>query len=209
MVAVSLEPISTAARVRFDSLLEALAKVFEAEGCPGGDLAARECRNALGKPYRRLDESTELGPVLEQALDHPGALPIARLVGVAGDMIPWHYSGLSDNRIHAPLARRMQTSYLIGPDGAIEHDSVWVGLFLQSPHVDYPVRVHAAEETFYVISGTGEWQVGDAPARPCPPGSYVQHPSYAPHASRTGDEPVLAAWRWTGEIGLHTYELKG
>lgn len=209
MAEINSDPLTAAERTRFDSLLEALAKVFEAEGCPGGDLAARECRKALGMPYRRLDESTDLGPVLEAALDHPDALPLARIVRAAGELIPWHYAGLSDNRIREPLARKMQTTYLIGPDGTIQHDTVWVGLFLQSPWVDYPIRTHAAEETFYVISGTAEWQVGDAPARLCPPGTYVQHPSYAPHASRTREEPVLAAWRWTGEIGLNTYELKG
>lgn len=202
--------VSAAERTAFKSLILAIALVFAEEGRAGGDTAAEALRLSVDQPWRDLEETTDLGPVLAQALAHPGADPLCAQVAAAGAALPWHYSGLSDGRIPPALARRMQTTYLMGPDQSVlHHDSVRVGLFLQSPDVDYPARDHAAEETFYILSGTADWRLGEAPARPCPPGSYVYHPSNVLHATRTGAEPVLAAWRWTGDTRFSTYELKG
>ncbi|MEM6550443.1 MAG: dimethylsulfonioproprionate lyase family protein [Pseudomonadota bacterium] len=197
-------------RQRIDALLATLAAVFAAEGRPGGTAAAEALTRAGSKPYLPLDERTHLGGELARALAHPGALPAAGIVAAAGDLIRWHYSGLSDGRIRPEIARHMQTAYLLGPEASAVWDStVRVGLFLQSAGLDYPARCHSAEETFFILSGTAQWQVGEDPPCSCPPGSYVHHPSYVPHATVTRAEPVLAAWRWTGDIRFENYQLKG
>ena len=126
------------------------------------------------------------------------------------DLIPWDYSGLKNGKIRADVARRMATSTLIGPDNAmIDHDGVRVGLFMQGPGLDYPTRHHAAEETFYIISGTAEWRVDGGTPKLRPPGDYVHHASGAPHSSSTRAEPLLAAWRWTGDVSHESYVMSG
>lgn len=196
-------------RQRFDALLDALADVFDGEGAPGGAEAARVLRDGKRRPFRRWDRRTDLGDRIRAALEHPQADPLAAVIRDAFDLIPWHFAGLEDGRIRPEIARVMATTYLVGPTGVIEDDAVWVGLFYQSPELDYPMRTHAAEETFYVVSGSAEWRVGEDPPAPKPPGAYVRHPSNAPHASITKAEPTLAAWRWTGNIDFKTYELQG
>lgn len=209
--AFALEELTSEARACWAALMHALADIFAAEGRPGGDAAAAALRSVTDAPYRRLDERTDpaMMNVLAETLTDAGAHPAAKAVADAGDLIPWHYSGLSDRRIPASMAHGMQTSYLIGPkDAAVIHPTVYAGLFLQTAELDYPARHHAAEETFFVLSGVAEWRVGESPPAWRAPGEYVFHPSYALHASRTAAAPTLAAWRWTGDIDFKTYELK-
>ncbi len=103
----------------------------------------------------------------------------------------------------------MATAELIGPDGLFYHPSVRVGLFMQSAGLDYVMRRHVAEETFIMLGGSDYWSCdGSAPVR-AETGAMLHHPSNAPHGSRTDDEPLIAAWRWTGDIGWDGYELIG
>ena len=55
---------------------------------------------------------------------------------------------------------------------------------------------HEAEEIYVPLSGTADWQQGDAVWREYAPGTLVHHLSEEPHAMRTGKEPLLALYLW-------------
>ena len=190
-------------------LFDGLARIYEAEGRPGGDEAAAALR------YHRHDRPitaatrTHLTPFIASLLHRPDALPVAARILPLLALMPWHYSGLSDGRIRPEIAQNMATCELIGPNGLIRHNRCKVGLFVQSAEIDYPARHHAAEETFVMLAGEGNWQSGDGPWQTQLPGSYIHHPSMTLHQSRSGPAGFIAAWRWTGEIGLDSYKLVG
>lgn len=197
------------AQHRFDALLHALATIYEAEGRPGGSEAAAALRASLGHPLPPPGTALAIDNVMTRAFALATAHSVIGAGRDAADLITWHHFGLADGRIRPEIGLAMATAELIGPDGMIPNQSVRVGLFVQGPGLHYPTRTHAAEETFFVIAGTAAWQSAGAPAAPRRPGSYIFHPSGIPHASTTSAEPVLAAWRWSGDIAVETYALKG
>lgn len=87
---------------------------------------------------------------------------------------------------------------LIGLRGPIASETVAVGFLLLGPGVDYPPHAHEAEEVYLPLSGTAEWMRGEGPFTPVPPGVVIRHPSWMPHAMRTGAAPLVAAYVWRG-----------
>jgi oxalate decarboxylase/phosphoglucose isomerase-like protein (cupin superfamily) len=65
-------------------------------------------------------------------------------------------------------------------------------------------------ETYLVVSGTAAWTMEDAGLRSTRhhrPGTLILHPANLVHAMETGDEPLLAAYAWTGDVEtLSAYE---
>ena len=100
----------------------------------------------------------------------------------------------------------MITCEILGHRGPLKCDTCRVGLFAQISGVDYAVRTHAAEETFIMLAGQGEWRLLPGEWVRLGPGGAAHHPSMAEHQSRSNGSAFLAAWRWTGDIGLETYK---
>jgi hypothetical protein len=46
------------------------------------------------------------------------------------------------------------------------------------------------------LSGTAEWQQGDAGWQERTPGTVIHHASEEPHAMRSGAQPLLALYLW-------------
>ena len=78
-----------------------------------------------------------------------------------------------------------------------------LGVLLLGPGLTYPRHSHPADEIYYVVGGTAEWRYGDEPWTRRAPGSLIEHPSGLVHATRTGDEPLLALYFWWGDIATH------
>lgn len=191
-------------------VLLGLQTLFANEGRPGGTQAAL----AIGAALDQLPEVPMLlgrtmpGP--EGLLDvgaGPPADPVAIAALAAGPLIPWYHAGLDDGKIPAEVATRMLTAELLGPDGLLPNPALRLGLFYQGPGLDYPIRSHAAEETFIMLAGEGHWSLDGTAHAPRGPGAVLFHPSLALHGSRTTDRPLLAAWRWGGEIGWESYKI--
>lgn len=195
-------------------LLFGLARLYETEPRPGGKEAAQALTGCA--------EKLRAQPALPEAPADPFAgfatacagllaetfLPIIPLINAALPAIRWVFAGLDDGRIRPEIARRMLTAELIGPDGLVFHPGVRVGLFMQDAGLDYVTRSHAAEECFVMLSGEGFWSTHDLPATACSAGEVIFHPSMTPHRSETRARPLLAAWRWSGDIGWDSYALK-
>ncbi len=193
----------------FAALLSGLADLFAVENRPGGDAAASALRDLISRPF-------SLPPA--QALDNTGSCadalnirphPIAATVLAALPLICWRHFGLENGRVPRDIALRMATSELIGPDGMLPHDTVRVGLFMQTAGLDYIPHSHPAEETFIMLGGSGYWTCNDSAPILSAAGAIIHHPSGAPHATVTREEPLIAAWRWTGDICLVGYRLHG
>ena len=98
---------------------------------------------------------------------------------------------------------------IVGPSGMFASDTVRMGLYFQSADTVYPPHHHAAEELYYVLSGTAEWQTDDGLFTREAPGSVIYHRSFQPHATTTLGEPLLAMWAWFGDISLDSYAVEG
>ncbi len=192
-------------RTTFNTLLAALAEAFALEGREGGNLAAAALRAAMGQPYRRAHATSDPGALLESACALPGALPVASLVLACRPYIDWtHWEG---EGLAADVSSRLYTAELIGPDGHVAAEGVRGGLLVSDAGTDYPVSSHSGEETHYVIAGVAEWTVGDMPYAPQAPGALIHHPAWVLHGRRTGSEPFLGAWRWSGDLDLSSFSV--
>jgi len=89
-------------------------------------------------------------------------------------------------------------SEFIGLRGPVASDRIACGVLLLGPNVTYPAHAHAAEEVYLPIHGLAEWQRGEADFAPVPVGQAIHHPSWMPHAMRTGAEPLAALYLWRG-----------
>ena len=138
-----------------------------------------------------------LGKALEAALGPPELLEsVAELASGGG----W-YQVYTGNGINAEMADFMVAKQIVGPKGILASDSIRAGIFLLAPHFEYLMHDHAALEVYYVHSGTIDIQNGiDSAPRRLEPGQYSITPSETPHALRTGDEPVLLLFIWTGNM---------
>lgn len=75
------------------------------------------------------------------------------------------------------VSSKLHTTELVGPDGHIQADRVRVELLVSDIETDYPMSVHAVEETYLVIAGVAEWAVGDTNFMQRAPGDFVHHPA--------------------------------
>lgn len=89
---------------------------------------------------------------------------------------------------------------LIGPHGHLRHSEVALGLLLLGPRTTYPEHAHTAAEIYAVIAGHAEWLQGDRIWRGREAGELIQHASMEPHAMRTTDQPLLAAYLWQDHL---------
>ncbi len=186
-----------------------LAQLFAGESRPGGALAAQVLtEHAAQTPALPASPpAIDLSALnqLTRERKHP-CLPDIQTVLPRLD---WHYSGLSDGRIREDIARHMLTVELIGPTGMFAQSDIRIGLFFQSAALNYVTREHAAEETFIMLAGQAFWSCNDDELISRSVGDIIHHPSMAPHKSVTDKSPLLALWRWTGDIAYEKYKLTG
>jgi mannose-6-phosphate isomerase-like protein (cupin superfamily) len=203
-----VEKSMTLYKVFYDVLAD-LADLFDAESRIGGHEAAQELRAICSKVHTPLLPAHQvLTETIEQAITID-PLPIAAKIAKVMPLIDWHSSGMVDGRIRPEISEHLATAELVGPDGMIYSEHVRVGLFVQSPNLNYVTRKHAAEETFIILGGSAYWQVdGEEPVLG-KSGDMIFHPSNTPHATITKDEPFISAWRWTGDVAYDQYTLTG
>lgn len=92
---------------------------------------------------------------------------------------------------------------LIGPGRPVESTDLLVGLLLLGPEMHYPDHAHPAEEIYHVVAGHAEWwREGQGWLRK-PPGAIIHHRPMVRHAMRTGEEPLLALYCWTGNVEVY------
>ena len=191
----------------FRRLLLALADIYAGEGRPGGDQAAAAYRRAADDlPVLRPHPPYRLDDAIRTASED-AAHPAARAAREAHPVLRWSATGILDEHIPTAVSDVFAVVSLIGPGAMVEAEGVRAGLFMQVADTYYPLHAHAAEETYVMLAGSGEWTLEGHPPASRTAGDYIHHPSGAGHATRTGPRPLLAAWRWSGDIGLESYRL--
>jgi len=169
------------------------------------DSTRREIQNALAlleklPPLRGefVKSSHAIARHAENALKN-GNESTAGLIAAIRPVIhflPWRYN--YPKRGDAPnLGERIAFAEIVGPEAPFPSRKVCLGLTLIAPDTLYPEHKHPAVELYYVAAGTAEWTAG-AVMQSNPPGTFVLHPSGIVHAMRTGKEPLLAVYTWTG-----------
>ncbi|MEX3010994.1 dimethylsulfonioproprionate lyase family protein [Hoeflea sp. TYP-13] len=193
----------------FKDLLRFLARLYVAEGRPGGDEAAAALRSALADFPGELPEPYNYMPGMAEAALALDPHPEAGIVAAALPQIRWFHVVDSMASIGTEMGSRMLVCELIGPTGMIRRESARVGLFVQCPNLEYATRKHGAEETYIILGGEAYWSKGGSEPVLKKAGDVVFHPSYMPHTNRTADKPTIATWRWSGDIRYEAYACTG
>ncbi len=87
---------------------------------------------------------------------------------------------------------------LIGLRGPIPSQRIACGFLMLGPEIEYPAHAHEAEELYLPLAGEALWMRGEEGFVARAPGALVEHPSWMPHAMRTGRNPMLAIYLWRG-----------
>ncbi len=73
------------------------------------------------------------------------------------------------------------------------------GLLLLGPGLLYPSHRHPAAEIYLPLTAAA-WQRGEAGWRRVPAGEPIYHPPHLAHATRAGENPLLALYLWQGDL---------
>lgn len=141
---------------------------------------------------------------LPRALASAGRHPLATTVPANPALLPWQQGMIE---MPAGFRGRYMFCTLVGPGLPVEADDLLFGLYLQAPNTDYPSHAHAAVEFYAVLSGTAAWEKNRDGYTVQTPGTCIHHETHQWHAMRTGDDPLLAIWAWTGDLSNETYRL--
>ena len=110
--------------------------------------------------------------------------------------LPWRYS-------YEPrgdgLENSMAWAEFVGPIAPFGSGKVCLGITAIGPNTRYPEHRHPAVETYFVLSGRARWTAAGV-SQEHAPGAFILHPSNVVHAMETGEEPLIAAYTWTGDI---------
>jgi mannose-6-phosphate isomerase-like protein (cupin superfamily) len=189
-----------------DALVSAAAEAYATTGDAAATALARSLRPPAGG--YRLPQGNEQPALacLGTALDALPAGPLARPLRAVAPLVPWT---VGDFKMPASFAGRSAYVEILGPDGFAGPETLRFGLYVQTPESFYPPHSHAAEELYYVLSGTARWQKDDGEPAPRSPGTLIVHGPWQRHAMRTAAEPLLAMWAWTGDLNTESYRVDG
>ena len=197
-----MEPIDA-----FRDLLLSLAGIYSKEGREGGDAIAEAYRSGIETakptPCPRYD-AMEIAILSATERATQRAAIAARQ---AHSVLPWSRTGILDEQISEEVSSVFAVVTLVGPGAIIDREDVRGGLYVQRSAAFYPPHAHDAEETYVMLAGTADWQMDFGDWHRADPGDLIHHPSEAPHATRTSALPILAAWRWSGDISPASYRM--
>lgn len=140
-----------------------------------------------------------------RALLSASPLAVSHAALAAHELLPWGHNPVAD-QVSAADGALYSVLNLMGPDAPLYSPDLRAGLYYQRPNTRYGLHSHAAAETYVIIAGRALWTAGDA-QKEMTAGHSVHHSTYLPHACQTGDEGVVALWRWSGDIGVESYRM--
>ncbi len=190
--AVEPDAVAAAGVARFAALVRALA--------PAG-AAARPRPPAAGLPVCRF-----WAPALQHAARGPAA-PLAAALAPLGPGLAWTQNPNYRRRPPSPTfldhyGYAVLAGPADGPLGLVVEPRLALGLLLLGPRTEYPLHAHPAREVYCPLAAA-EWWRGAGPWRPEAPGAVIYHAPGVPHATRTGETPLLAVYVWEGELATH------
>jgi hypothetical protein len=193
----------------FGRVMHALAQLLDEGDEPIAQTGSAALKRLADTDLTLTANSFALEAHIRAALTGPAAHGAAAAVAEVQPLLAWQHSGMKDGRIPREISLGMGTAQLIGPEGMVVDHSCRVGLFSHAPWVDYTTRSHPAEEFYVMVAGHGWWSQSGQPHQRRGPGERIHHASWEPHQSQARDEPFVALWVWTGDIGLGNYVVEG
>ena len=191
------------------SLAALVAVAADAYGATGDPSAVALAERLGASALRFALAPSEPQPALASlaaALERLPPGPLAPLLRNCAPRVPWT---VGDFKMPASFAGRSAYVEIVGPEGLARREDLRFGLYVQTPESLYPPHNHAAEELYYVLSGTARWQKADGEFRAMAPGTLIRHAPWERHAMQTAREPLLAMWTWTGDLSVATYRVDG
>lgn len=185
------------------SFMMFLAGLYAGEGSDGGnETSAALIKAATGDPV-----PLPVNAVPELARDallidaHPGR----EVIEAALPYLVWTDAGGAIAGLKSDWASEMLVNELLGPTGQFYHPSVRVGLYVQKAGFHYGLRTHPAEETYILLGGHSAWATGGDHPSVRRTGEIIHHPSMIAHQTLTTRHPLIAVWRWSGDIAFEGY----
>ncbi len=126
----------------------------------------------------------------------PATADLVAAIRPVASILPWTY-GYEKRDDFPGLENAMGWAEIIGPEAPFRSQSVCLGLTLIGPETLYPAHAHPAVELYYVIAGNAQWTAAGV-THTNPPGTFILHPSEVIHTMKTGGEPLLALYTWSG-----------
>lgn len=142
--------------------------------------------------------------VIPQIL-HQSDNQLLQLLNECVQDLPWRQAGFG--KLPVQVGQSVAVVELVGPTGMYQLNNLRFGLLIQCKGVHYPKHWHAAEELYLVLEGTADWAIDKAIPTPRTPGEFIHHQTLQPHSIVTRNEPLIALWGWTGEIGGASYSV--
>ena len=185
----------------FARLMAETADLFRREGRVEGEA----CADAFAHvPFPTRYPTINLTPILSALAD--ATTPAAKTLRDACEFLPWELNSTSIFGASDSIEDVYFVVRLIGPGCLLHSDTILAGYFLQLPGIYYPLHSHAAAETYVILGGEADW-TSDMDIFRFGAGAMIYHPPYLPHAMRTFEQPLIAAWRWSGNIDADTYRF--
>lgn len=201
---------------RFSELIQSLIKVWNEIYLDGR--SNKDLINLILEEHR-MDSVNEITntakyPFVQNTLIEIDALDVAKdsfkeliaSINKASEIITWYPNTTFSNPEEA-IKRENYCANLIGKPRDMQKspylfssDKIICGLFLMGKHQLYPEHYHPAQETWVILSGNAEWKSGDGDWQIKQPSDWFTYTENQVHAMKTGDEPLLALWVWTGDF---------
>ena len=183
------------------TLFDQFARRLEATDTHHGKETARLLReNSKSRPNWQLHAHDVVLSGTLATLDRD---PLAEALERLSPFLAWQTRGAftdsnSTNRAYVEF---------LGPEGMLKSNEIRLGVYWHDRHTFYPRHRHEAIELYHIVSGTAYWQHISEEWVPRPPDSFVIHQSNEDHATKTGDQPLLALWSWLGNISFDSYSM--
>jgi quercetin dioxygenase-like cupin family protein len=171
-------------------------------------LVAAALNRSVGQTHAKAAPQSEIVPLKFDGINPPCGqvhMDLCRAISQTSTDLSWRRPGFG--KIPDAIASHMAVCEIIGPAGQIKHETVRAGLLFQAPDITYPRHSHAAEEIYFPLTGSVDWQIDNAIWCQHEAGSFIHHLPYQPHAIRTDKIPLLTIWGWTGDIAAHSYRI--
>jgi len=183
------------------TLFDQFARRLEATDTHHGKETARLLReNSKSRPNWQLNAHDVVLSGTLATLDRD---PLAEALERLSPFLAWQTRGAFTD---SDSTNRAYVEFL-GPEGMLKSDEIRLGIYWHDRHTFYPRHRHEAVELYHIVSGTAYWQHISEEWVPRPPDSFVIHQSNEDHATKTGDQPLLALWSWLGNISFDSYSM--
>ena len=191
-----------------DILLRLMAGSLRQSNLPICQLVATALDDSLGQINTETIKKSEIAPLKLDCINPPPGpmlMDLYQAILKSAADLSWRRPGFG--KIPTVIANQMAVCEIIGPTGQIKHKTVRAGLLYQASNITYPRHSHAAEEIYFPLTGSVNWQTDNPIWCQNEAGSFIHHLPYQPHAIRTDKTPLLTIWGWTGDIAARSYRI--